>query len=390
MIGPMLVELRKEKKKQLDRNLYDFGKRAAGGAHGLVLTKPHIVDLILDLAGYKKGPKLSHLRLLEPACGHGVFVLAAVDRLLASTKITRRNYQQIAKAITAFDVSVDHVTISRNAVYNKLLEHSVRDDLAEYLSHTWVQQGDFLLSSDGQGYDFIVGNPPYVRIEQLPQTLQQAYRKRSSTLYDRADLYVAFIERGLRLLTRKGLLSFICADRWILNKYGRNLRKFITENFKLKYYIDLNHASPFESEVSAYPSIFVISQGKTKAVYVGALSTASESECKSLQNCKRAPHSRQAGVTKRLYPSWFQGFDPWILNSPEHLSLLRKLEARFPSLEAAGETRVGIGVATGSDKVYLVDENVDIERNRLVPIVMREDIVNGVIRNASVSSPKSG
>ncbi|WP_437590487.1 TaqI-like C-terminal specificity domain-containing protein [Sorangium sp. So ce1000] len=82
------------------------------------------------------------------------------------------------------------------------------------------------------------------------------------------------------------------------------------------------------------------------------------------------------------YPSWFEGDDPWVLGSPEHLEALRALEARFAPLEEVGGTRVGIGVATGNDRIYIVGEEVDIERDRLVPLVMRDDIEDGRIRDA--------
>lgn len=52
----------------------------------------------------------------------------------------------------------------------------------------WIHEGDFLLAGDDRQFDVIVGNPPYVRIEQLDPALQQEYRRRFSALFDRADL----------------------------------------------------------------------------------------------------------------------------------------------------------------------------------------------------------
>ena len=58
---------------QLPKNAYDYGNRSSGEVHGVVLTKPHVVELILDLAGYSARRDLGALRLLEPSCGHGAF-----------------------------------------------------------------------------------------------------------------------------------------------------------------------------------------------------------------------------------------------------------------------------------------------------------------------------
>ncbi len=63
---------------------YAYGERSDGQTHGLVLTRPHIVDLMLDLAGYLPDRDLGALSLLEPACGHGAFLSRAVERLCLS------------------------------------------------------------------------------------------------------------------------------------------------------------------------------------------------------------------------------------------------------------------------------------------------------------------
>ena len=84
------------------------------------------------------------------------------------------------------------------------------------------RQQIFLLANLPSYFDFVVGNPPYIRIEQIAPELQREYRRRYSSLFDRADLYVAFIERSLDLLGDEGVLSFICADRWIANGQSSN------------------------------------------------------------------------------------------------------------------------------------------------------------------------
>ena len=55
----------------LPKGAYQYGSRSDGGTHGLVLTKPHVVEMLLDLAGYRADRSLASLKLLEPACGQG-------------------------------------------------------------------------------------------------------------------------------------------------------------------------------------------------------------------------------------------------------------------------------------------------------------------------------
>lgn len=359
---------------------YNFGLRSSGESHGVVHTKAHVVQLILDIAGYTADRDLTKLRLLEPACGLGAFLLPAIERLLAAAKRRRVSLLRLADAITAYDIDPHHVDVTREAIVALLLRHSVKQDVATHLAAQWVKEDDFLLCKKNAEYDVVVGNPPYVRIEQISPNLQIEYRRRFSSLFDRADLYVAFIEHSVSLLSPTGVVSFICADRWTLNKYGAPLRRFVTERCSVAGYIDLHRASPFESDVIAYPSIFLFSRRKSDVVPVVTLETGSAEECAAVPHlisgsadATEAP----SGVKVSRYSTWFSGSDPWVVSSPEQLATLRDLEARFGPLEDSA--RVGIGVATGNDQLFIVPSDIDIEADRLVPLVMRSDITNGAI-----------
>lgn len=366
----------------LPQDAYQYGSRSDGGTHGLVLTKPHVVEMILDLAGYRADRRLASLKLLEPACGHGAFLIPAVERLMTACHRDGISPDTLGSAIASFDIEPKHVEESRRAIVHVLRKHGVTATQASKLAKRWVQQGDFLLAQLEPQFDVVVGNPPYIRIEQLYPGLQAEYRARFLTLYDRADLYVAFIEKSLKLLSQKGVLSFICADRWTLNKYGAPLRKFITSDFHVKAYIDLHHASPFESEVIAYPSIFVIGRERAEQPTVFAsMTSASPEETRATSALTLVNRPAADGICVAEYGTWFSGDAPWVISSPEQLAMLRSLETRFPLLEDDGGTAVRIGVATGNDKVYIVPRNVDIETDRLVPLVMRDDLEGGRIRD---------
>ena len=365
-LDPWVGTLRKE--------LYRYGERSSGEAHGVVLTRPHVVRLILDLAGYDPAARdLSAATLLEPAVGRGAFLLPVVERLLASCRRHRRDPRRLAGAILAFDVDSGHVRSSRDAVARELRLVGLSSRDARRLAAAWVVEGDFLLADTRRRFDFVCGNPPYVRIEQLAAALQAEYRGRFASLFDRADLYVAFIEKGLDLLAPGGRLSFICADRWTLNRYGAPLRRKISSSFRVLHYIDLHRASPFESEVIAYPAIFTIARGRQEEVRVARLETASEEECAAVARDLEGSGARHA--------TWFEGDAPWVLSPPGHLQVLRDLERRFEPIEADGKTSVRIGVATGADEAFIVGDDAPIEPDRLVPLVKREDIERGEVRD---------
>jgi adenine-specific DNA-methyltransferase len=367
----------------LPKGVYDYGQRTSGETHGVVLTKPHVVELILDLAGYTIDRNLPSLSLLEPGCGDGAFLVPAVERLIHSAKrLGSADVATLGPAIAAYDIDEARVSKSRDAVAKTLQRNGITCRQAASLAERWVVHGDFLLVSQGRTFDAVVGNPPYVRIEQLAPELQAEYRRRYESLYDRADLYVAFIEKALQLLSPEGVLSFICADRWTSNKYGAPLRRLLTENYALDCYIDLHTASPFESDVIAYPSIIAVRRGAMRRVHVFTLPKASSDECAAVLPTIREGKAADPRVEVSVYDTWFHGDEPWVISSPKHLAALRALEERCRPIEVNGSARVGIGVATGCDKVYIVGEDADIESDRLVPLVMREDIVNGSIRDA--------
>jgi adenine-specific DNA-methyltransferase len=367
----------------IDLSLYEYAERSSGETHGVVLTKPHIVELILDLAGYTSERDLSALRLLEPSCGHGAFLLPALDRLLLSLPPERRNLATLEAAISAFDIDPTHVEITREAIRRRLVLAGLDKSDAQTLASRWVTHGDFLLARLTPSFDVIVGNPPYIRIEQLSRQLLALYRSRFSTLYDRADLYVAFIERALSLLAPKGHLSFICADRWILNRYGAPLRDFISSGFTVQAYIDLHQASPFDSDVIAYPSIFLIGRKDTaRPTHVGKLTSASVEECRALVASIIEIESGKPSNTVEVHDTWFSGDAPWVLSNSECRAALRLLENNFPLLEENGAAAVRIGVATGNDRVLIVPSDLAVEPDRLLPLVMREDIVDGRLVDA--------
>jgi len=99
----------------------------------------------------------------------------------------------------------------------------------------------------------------------------------------RCDIYVGFIEAGVRQLKDGGMLAFICADRWMRSAYGAELRRFIAENCGVDVVIEMHNAPAFEYEVAAYPAVVILRrapQGKAIVASAGAdagpLSTGQE------------------------------------------------------------------------------------------------------------------
>ena len=225
----------------------------------------------------------------------------------------------------------------------------------------------------------MVGNPPYVRQELIPDVLLSAYRSRYTTIYDRADLYIPFIERSLRALSQGGSLGFICADRWMKNRYGGPLRKLVAENFHLKVYVDMVNTPAFHAEVTAYPAITVIDRsppGPTRIASRPAI------HAKALEKLSRelTGVSVSDGHSVHMLDAVARDAEPWILHASDQLAVVRRLECDLPTLEEAG-CKVGIGVATGADKAFIGPLNeLDVEDDRKLPLAMTRDIQDGTVK----------
>jgi hypothetical protein len=232
-------------------------------ARGAVFTRREVVDFILDLAGYTSDKPLHEMRLLEPSFGGGDFLLPAVERLLAAWRIHGDGgsiFDALKDSIRAIELHRDTFQITRRALLEYLKACEIGALTANQLADAWLVQGDFLLAPLASQFDFVVGNPPYVRQELIPEALMREYRARYATIYDRADLYIPFIERSLCLLAPGGL-GFICADRWMKNRYGAPLRKLVTDQYRLKVYVDMTGSDAFLQEVAACPAITVLDLG---------------------------------------------------------------------------------------------------------------------------------
>jgi hypothetical protein len=358
---------------------------AAAGAEsrGAVFTRREVVDFILDLAGYTADKLLHKMRLLEPSMGQGDFLMPVVDRLFASyyreANIQDDIIEGLGDSLRAVELHSSSYRRTTALVFDALCAKGLSAVVARELCKRWLWQGDFLLAPLEGAFTHVIGNPPYLRQELIADALLAEYRRRFTTLYDRADIYVPFIERSLSLLAPGGVLGFICPDRWMKNRYGGPLRRLVADKFHLRCCVDMVDTAAFLSDVIAYPAIIVISREKASATRVAARPRIDATELRTLAKVLTAPKLQKvAGVTEIARVA--NGAEPWMLEAPHQLSLVRRLERDYPMLEVTG-CKVGIGVATGADQVFIgpMDE-LDVEADRKLPLAMTKDIQTGTVK----------
>lgn len=352
------------------------------GERGAVFTKREVVEFILDLVGYTVDAKLSEKRILEPSFGEGDFLLIIVERLLESCARNRLTntgvIDGLKKCIRAVELHKTTCAATREKLEGMLENAGCKYEDATSLLNAWLVRGDFLLIDLPFDFSHIVGNPPYIRHELIPDALMAEYRKRFHTIYDRADIYIPFIEKSLQHLSPDGALGFICSDRWMKNRYGGPLRRMVAERFHLNYYVDMVDTPAFHSDVIAYPAITVITREKPGATHVARRPRIDRPSLSALAGAMTSGRN-MSKLDVRKIPRVTLDDAPWILDAPRQLAVARGLEETFPKIEDAG-CKVGIGVATGADKVFIgTYEEMDVEPDRKLPLAMTRDILNGFV-----------
>ncbi len=356
-----------------------------GADYGEVFTRRWVVELILDLVGYTTDRDLGRQVVVEPSCGTGAFLVPVAERLIESAATHGHDLRSLGPAIRAFDLLEANAQRARKTAAQLLVDHGLDADDAEAMAEAWVTTDDFLLHRhESASADYVVGNPPYIRLENVSRRTMEAYRRICPTMRGRADIYVGFIERGLDLLKAGGALSFICADRWMRNQYGADLRELVSANYAVDAVIAMHDVDAFEDDVSAYPAIVVLrNTPQGKAVVADANAAFGEDDARRLSSWVR--RGRKMALAEPTFEAsrvdgWREGRDLWPAGSPSNLALLADLESRFPPLQHdATGTLVGIGLASGCDDVYITTDPKVAEADRMLPMVQAEDIARGSI-----------
>ena len=353
--------------------------------YGAVFTKRWMVEMMLDVSGYTPDRDLAHEIAHEPAVGAGAFLLPMVERLSESCRRFGHDIEEATNAIRAWDLQTEHVDRSRAAVTDLLAGEGWDRESAQRLASAWIVQGDYLLRPPSdEEVDFVIGNPPYIRAESIPRELRGKYIAACDAMTAGTDIFVGFVERGLRSLRPNGVLSYICADRWMHNVYGRRLRRLVAEQFSVEAVLKMHGVDAFAEEVSAYPAVTVIRRSAQGAVlYAEANETFDERAAARLTALSDAPDAKlnDADVRAAWLPTWFRGDGLWPSGSPSRLELLEQLEEEFRTLEDIETgTKIGIGIATGADRVFITSSGDVVEEERLLPLVKGEHLRTGRVR----------
>ena len=202
------------------------------------------------------------------------------------------------------------------------------------------------------GFDVVIGNPPYVRQEQIKH-LKDDFKKQFECFTGTADLYVYFYERGFKLLREHGVLTYISSNKYFRAAYGQKLRQFLANQSRIHQIIDFGDAPVFTA--IAYPTIVVTEKVAPENQRLRALNWEIG---KPIQQFEAVVEQESFWV-----PQTELRADGWQLADDAALRLLERLRKVGTPLGEYVNGRFYYGIKTGFNEAFVVDRAT---RDRLI------------------------
>ncbi len=276
---------------------------------GIYYTPTYIVDYIVKntlgelISKAKDASALDKIKVLDPACGSGSFLIRSYeilneaykkknggDNQMLSENISLNAHTILTKNIHGVDLDPKAVEIAElnlllRAAYQRgrlpLLSPNIKcgnslisgppEELEKYFGKSWREKRPFNweekfpdVMKEG-GFDVVVGNPPYLLLQpqNTPEELLQYIKDKFSIAQYKIDDFHLFIERGISLLRQGGCLGFITPNTYLMNTYTTKLRKYILDNCKILKIVIIPQAVFPDASVDA--SIIVLQKEKNES-----------------------------------------------------------------------------------------------------------------------------
>ncbi len=324
-------------------------------------TPRWLVSFVLDrVAGDGADPVRE--RWLDPACGDGAFLLGAIEQL--ARRVTRDELPGVVEdSLFGIDIDEDACAVAGERVVAAV--EAIAGPQPDGYFAANVRHQDFLESeADADGFDVVVGNPPFVSATSLTAASKARYLERFETAWGRLDLYALFLEQGLRWLAPGGRLAFITPDKWLTAQSSGPLRAYVACNFAVRAIERFDRHDLFPG-VATVPCVTVIEHAEPIAT----------APCRWWEVNRGEP---TLAATREELAIVASG-RPWSA-APSPTTTQRSLP-----LGALVE-RISAGLATGLNRCFILDHEraQTIEPELLRPVARGRDVTKTGIRDSQL------
>lgn len=394
---------------------------------GEFYTPDEVIEHILDAVGYSPENEIEGRNLLDPACGSGGFLVKAVYRLIERYRRKgigpKEIINNVVNHIYGLDINPFACHIAEMNILFQLIDlyQKAKEQDADYvlprfrvyqtdsLEPTkegltrWQYQNSRLQKFLGELdridgikeslFDYVVGNPPYVRKESIPRNYKESVLREGfpEIYHGDNDLSVYFIGAGIKWLEENGRLGFIVSRKFAKTRYGELIRRYIPSSCVVEEFVDFGVTFVFR-DITNYPCILILKRVSDEAtrrnnVIRAALVKKEMAAGKELlghisRNIEKAGYSDE-------YLSVFE-VDQIRLSDPEWNIVSENVTRIFTKIEQNASvrlkeiSRVYFSLKTGANDILIVDgekiERLRLEKAVLRPILRGEDIKRYTIR----------
>lgn len=314
--------------------------RSERTANGAVYTPKFIRDYIVTtlIEEEEEEKPLQNCLCADISCGCGAFLFTLMELIHNRTRLPYKNILHNLYGVDISPISIGRAKILL-ALTAQLNHESIEDeDFRLYCGDSLCYDFSSLTEvRDNQGFDLIVGNPPYVRSKHIDPETKRNLTRWSTSKVGNSDLYIPFFEIGLSILNENGLLGYITVNSFFKSVNARLLRNYLSHNNISLKIIDFGQKLVFKKKL-AYTCITLISKTSSKFLHYVM---ADIEDIKTSRKLEFNPISYNSLDNQR----------GWHLNSNEVLANIYRIETAGESL---GEKYViKNGIATLANKIFI-------------------------------------
>ncbi|MCP3811345.1 BREX-1 system adenine-specific DNA-methyltransferase PglX [Mycobacteriaceae bacterium Msp059] len=256
---------------------------------------------------------LQKVRILDPACGSGAFLVYAfdylrsenerVDTILGGSLSGTDEYIRdiLRNNLFGVDLNEESVEITKLSLWLKTAQRGkkltaldenircgnslIQGAVAGAKSFNWQAQFPTVFA-DG-GFDVVIGNPPYVRVHNLVRDEVDYYFSTYTTPSGKLDISILFFEKALQVLKDDGLMAFISSSQWMQTDYGQKLRALLATGL-VSEIVDFGSLPVFE-DADTYPAIFTISKNVKPTLSYSRIGSVTQLNSSSIRAATKTP-----------------------------------------------------------------------------------------------------